>query len=129
MSEPGVIPRRVPLVRTAVFRHVPMERWQRVVDRMVDLASGETKQAVAAAAFLASHCPAPDELDAEDTAGALTRITGPEQVDEWSEALARKFGMPLGLLIATLHSMRQTQAQAGLTTPAALDVKPEEPKP
>ena len=122
MTGEGAIPRRLPLVRTAIYRHVPMERWGRVVDHMVEIASTEGKQAVQAATFLATHCPAPDELDSDDTLGVRTRIAGPEQIDEWSALLAQRFGMPLNLLILALQALRTK-----LDTPKDEEPRPEPP--
>lgn len=109
-------PRRVPTVRAAVHRTVPFDSWTPIVNAMVDLATSGGRQAVAAAQFLAAHCPAPDELDAEDEAGPRAVVTSGERVDEIVETLAARLRVDAAMLpgyIAAAFEAKRRIDEAG----------------
>lgn len=97
----------VEAVRAAIHENVTPDRWKRLVENMVEIATGGSRQAVNAAAFLANHCPIPDEVVADATRGARTKLASPEQVDEWCGLLAERFGVPLPALVQTLRVAKQ----------------------
>ncbi len=109
----------VEAVRAAIHENVTPDRWKRLVENMVEIATGESRQAVNAAAFLANHCPIPDDIVADATRGARTKLAGPEQVDEWCRLLAERFGVPLPALVQTLRVARQMVDGGGVNAPEA----------
>lgn len=109
-------PRRVPTVRAAVHTAVPFDSWTPIVRAMVRMAEEGGRQAVQAAQFLATHCPAPDELDAEEEQGPRAVVTSAERVDEMIAGLTAKLRLPSpGLLpgyVAAAFEQRRREAEA-----------------